>query len=165
MERSTRPSRLPAIAVIAALVVVSVPLVVMIVRVLRTPYLATSDFALIELRVADVGGGNTPLVGVYSRFGWNHPGPLLFYVLALPYRVLGADGPALRASGVLVNLVAAAGGVVLFARRARRGALPWVGLALESLFGFDHVSPPSVERANIIGSVTPRLPRNCVQLM
>ena len=28
-------------------------------------------------------------VGPYSRYGWNHPGPLLFYVLAVPYKLLG----------------------------------------------------------------------------
>ena len=32
--------------------------------------------AVLNLRVDDVGR-LTPLVGPYSRFGWNHPGPLL----------------------------------------------------------------------------------------
>ncbi|MEO6006681.1 MAG: hypothetical protein ABIU38_01400, partial [Vicinamibacteraceae bacterium] len=28
-------------------------------------------------------------VGSYSRFGWNHPGPLLYQILAGPYELSG----------------------------------------------------------------------------
>ena len=118
------------VSLIVAMGAVALPMVVLIVRLLRTRYLATSDFALIQLRVGDVGGSQTPLVGVYSRFGWNHPGPMLFYVLAAPFRLFGSDGPALRASGTLVDLVAATASVALIGRRARAGALGWPGLAL-----------------------------------
>ena len=49
-------------------------------------YVPLGDEATIDLRVRDVFTSNTPLVGVYSR-GFNHPGPLLFWLLA-PLSVL-----------------------------------------------------------------------------
>ena len=94
--------------VMVALVLV-VPCAAIAVRMLMRRYFAASDLALIEIRVRDVGGAHTPLVGPYSRYGWNHPGPLLFYALALPYRVFGSTSSGLLAAAVLLNLVAAIG--------------------------------------------------------
>ena len=55
-------------------------------------YLPTQDFAVIDLHVRDVWNGDLPLVGVYSRFGWNHPGPLLLWALA-PLNALFGGAP------------------------------------------------------------------------
>ncbi len=44
---------------------------------------ASFDPALLELGVRAVGR-HAVLVGPYSRFGWNHPGPLYLYWLAVP---------------------------------------------------------------------------------
>ncbi|MGZ8735026.1 MAG: hypothetical protein ACXW1M_07545, partial [Acidimicrobiia bacterium] len=52
-------------------------------------YRAIADDALIELQTRDVGT-RAVFLGPYSRFGWYHPGPALFYVLAVPYRLLGS---------------------------------------------------------------------------
>jgi len=41
---------------------------------------------------------------VYSRYGWNHPGPWGLWILAVPYRLLGTDH-GLLAAALLVNLV------------------------------------------------------------
>ena len=49
------------------------------------------DIALTTLRIDDVGGSNTPLLGAWSRWGWAHPGPLMFWLLAVPASVLGDD--------------------------------------------------------------------------
>src|SRR3712207_8448963 len=38
----------------------------------RSDVTAVLDWALLEVRVRDVGSSETPLVGAYSRFGWNH---------------------------------------------------------------------------------------------
>ena len=102
-----------------------VPAFILLVRVLDSGWLSSSDWADIELRTRDVGTTHTPLVGAYSRYGWNHPGPLLFYVLALPYRALGARGPGILAGALFVNSAAIAciGGVLW-----RRGRI--VGLTL-----------------------------------
>src|SRR5258706_2457511 len=45
------------------------------------PYVPVGDLALIESYTIDASGGKL-LVGAYSRFGWNHPGPAYFYLLA-----------------------------------------------------------------------------------
>jgi hypothetical protein len=82
------------------------------------------DHALMRLWVETVGGRDTPLIGPDSHYGWNHLGPWLFYVLALPYHVIG--GPAgLLLGAALVNLGAAA--VAVAAARAAGGA--WAALA------------------------------------
>lgn len=66
----------------AVIAVVLLPLAVFAVRVLANGWPnAGGDRALIELRTRDVGV-HTPLLGSYSRYGFNHPGPLWFYVLA-----------------------------------------------------------------------------------
>ena len=79
----------------------------MFVLLLRTPFqdwLPIGDVGTIALRVAEVGTRHTPLVGPYSHFGWSHPGPLLFEILAGPYRVFGTGG--LQAGALLINGVA-----------------------------------------------------------
>lgn len=71
--------------------------------VLAHPGSAIGDIALMELRTRDVFSAHPPLVGAYSRYGWNHPGPLVFYLFALPYRLLGNDADALRIAALLLN--------------------------------------------------------------
>lgn len=113
------------VAVVAGVLIV--PAAVLLVRVIHSSWLSSSDWADIELRTGDVGTWHTPLVGAYSRYGWNHPGPLLFYVLALPYRLLGAQGHGILAGALIVNAAAiACVGVVAW----RRGRLAGLTLAL-----------------------------------
>ena len=69
-------------AAVAATVVALVPVLVVVFGRAGRAYLPTQDFAVLDLRVRDVWSGDLPLVGVYSRFGWNHPGPLLLWLLA-----------------------------------------------------------------------------------
>ena len=52
-------------------------------------YVPTADYAYTELLTRDVGH-HPVLTGLYSRTDWNHPGPTLFYLLALPYRLTGS---------------------------------------------------------------------------
>jgi hypothetical protein len=80
----------------------------------------TGDWAVLNLRVEDVGR-ITPFVGPYSRFGWNHPGPLLYWVLAVPYHLLGGRPVALLAATALVSAAAVAAALAL---AWRRGGLP-----------------------------------------
>jgi len=113
---------------------VAVPVFVLLVRVVLSGWLSSSDWAAIELRTRDVGTSHTPLVGPYSRYGWNHPGPLLFYVLAVPYRILGAQGHGILAGALAVNAGAVACvGVVLW-RRGRLAGLT-LGLVVVLLLG------------------------------
>src|SRR5690348_17774394 len=40
------------------------------------------------------------LVGPYSRYGWHHPGPLYFYLLAPVYTLAGKSTPGLSAGAL-----------------------------------------------------------------
>lgn len=106
-------------AVLAGLaVVVVVPYLVGLVVLWSRPWWHLGgDEALVGLRSWDVGG-ETPWLGPYSRYGWNHPGPLLFWVLAAPVHLLGEVGRGATTGALVVNAVAAVTVVVLVARRA-----------------------------------------------
>ncbi len=105
-------SRRPHLVGVGALVVL--PFVVLAIVLLGRAWTPAGDIALEMLQVSEVGGRHTPLVGTWSRWGWNHPGPLLFYVLA-PFTWLLGDVGALV--GVVVCNAAAALGAVLVADR------------------------------------------------
>src|SRR5436305_7493624 len=87
--------------VITLAVAAVVPLAIVVIARGLTP---VSDWASIELFVRDVGTHATPLRGAWSRYGWNHPGPLLFFVLAVPYRLSGGDPAVLRAAAIAIAI-------------------------------------------------------------
>ena len=91
-----------------------------------TNYFPGSDTALTELQTSDIGR-HPVLVGLYSRDGWNHPGPALFYALVLPYRLAGSNSIGLSLGALLINGVAIAG-IAIVARR--RGGVPLMLLTL-----------------------------------
>lgn len=97
----------PTLVIAAACLLAAAPLLNLAVRVLAGPALGWSgDQALVELGVREASALHRSL-GVYSRFGWNHPGPVWLYVLALPYRLLGADGRALGAAVAFLHAMTA----------------------------------------------------------
>ena len=131
-----RLSRHRFFAIIVVLVLV--PIVVTVIAVIGGHWHPASDDALIVLRIRDVGGRHTPLTGVHSRFGWDHPGPLLFWLLALPFRVAGD-------TGVLVG-VACLNGAALVATcllARRRGGVSFAILVAISLLLFVRAFGPS----------------------
>ncbi len=107
--------------ILAVALLVLAPLGVMLINLVGTHWFPASDQALEVLRIGDVGGRRTPLVGVQSRFGWDHPGPLLFWWSA-PFRWVFGNTGVLFGIGLLNG--AAITGSVLVARR--RGGLPLV---------------------------------------
>lgn len=116
-------SRLPLLAVAGALLA---PLVVLVVRVLVDDADAPGgDVGLIELRVRDVGTAHHPLLGSYSRFGFNQPGPALLYLLAVPYRLAGGRFAGLEVGAVLLS--AAALTAILWVAWRRSGTVGVVG--------------------------------------
>lgn len=126
---ASRPTADPRAAWIAP-VLVALPVVVALVSTIGRPWWPTGDQALELLRTHDVGGAHTPLVGAYSRFGWDHPGPLLFWLSAPAYRVFGPTG--MVATVAAINAASAAGAVVA-ARRFGGNVLAWLiaaGLAV-----------------------------------
>ena len=84
-------------------------------------------------------------VGPYDRFGWFHPGPMLFYLLAIPYALMDWNGAGLEVGTALINLAAAIGIVALVARRAGgKAALGTAAIvcAFEFALGPTHITNP-----------------------
>lgn len=81
------------------------------------------DVSLIALRIRDVGTASTPWLGSYGRYGFNHPGPLWFDLLALPYRLTGQLEPA-------VAIVGVASVLTITTIAARHGRLLWTAALL-----------------------------------
>ena len=106
--------RLVVIGIGLALLPLAVSAMTLVVGV-GSDWRPSADHALIELRATDVGR-HPVLIGLYSREGWNHPGPALFYVLAVPYRLTGGASIGLALGALAVNGAALAG-MVLVARR------------------------------------------------
>jgi hypothetical protein len=115
------------VAVIGVLVL---PLAVGAVRALvdGTPN-PGGDQAIFELRVGDVGD-DTPVLGSYSRLGANHPGPLWFYLLATPFRLLGQDFAALQVGTLAVGALSLAAMAWIAWARGGRTVLLWTGALL-----------------------------------
>ena len=84
-----------------------------------------------ELRVRDVGGSHTPLIGLPGRIGnfpdqGSHPGPASFYLLAPFYRLAGSSAYGLELGSIVINTVAVALIVWIGHRRAGlRGRSCW----------------------------------------
>ena len=93
------------------------PLVVLAVRVVGHDWPNPGgDIALIELRTRDVGA-HTPLLGSYGRYGFNQPGALWFYALALPYRVLGSRYAGMQLGVIALNIAAIVTSIAIARRR------------------------------------------------
>lgn len=124
--------RVERLAIAGAVCVLVLPALVLAMSRRDT---SVGDIALIELRTRDVLSAHPPLTGVYSRYGWSHPGPLMYYVYALPYRVLGSDADALRLAALLVNVVFLTGLVWLAYRRGRAATVAIVGATVLLVWG------------------------------
>ena len=129
IRRFVPPSaRRETLLVALVVAVVLLPLVVSLLSLIGAHWHASSDNALEVLRIRDVGGRHTPLTGVASRFGWDHPGPLLFWLLA-PFRWAAGDTGILAGAGVLNGAALVA--VLLLARR--RGGLVLLAIVATAL--------------------------------
>ena len=67
-----------------------------------------SDPALVELATRDAGRGRQ-LLGPYSRFGFHHPGPAMFYLLLPGYLAGGRTHGGLLLGALALNLLGLAG--------------------------------------------------------
>jgi hypothetical protein len=126
-DRSAPPPR-PDLLTPAMIALALTPMVVMAVHMLRSDFFPPGDLAATEMLTRDVGS-RTPSLGPYSRDGWFHPGPALFYALTPAYRVFGRDGAALAVGALMIN-AASVGAMGILARR--RGG---TGLMLATLVG------------------------------
>lgn len=110
------------------------PLFVLIVRWLSAPgpYYLIGDQAILDLRVRQAVRFQQ-LLGPFDRFGWHHPGPLYFYLLAVPGWLLG---PGWRPDFVGTALIEAGSCLaVVWALRRRFGPLGaiWAAACLGAL--------------------------------
>jgi hypothetical protein len=141
-DRSQR--RIAAVIAVATAGALAVLAVAHTVFALTRDYEDTSDWASIEMRTRDVFSAHPPLIGAWSRYEWSHPGPLLFYVLAIPYRLLGSSWRTLWIGAILVNVAAVALAVWLAARRSTGfgGAMLLAALATIASFRPHLLSDP-----------------------
>ena len=102
----------------------------------------SGDWAVLTMRVEDVGR-TTPLIGPYSRFGWSHPGPLSYWLLAAPYHLLGGTASSVLAAAAALNAATiAAIGTVAW----RRGRLPLVAISMGAIAILLHAMGPQMLR-------------------
>ncbi|HEY4333284.1 MAG TPA: hypothetical protein VGM78_11965 [Ilumatobacteraceae bacterium] len=115
---------------VLAVTIAVIPVVAAIVRAIVEHWIPIGDDALDEIRSADVfSAAHFPLLGTWSSASiqagkdLNHPGPLLFDLLAIPVRLFG--GPTGVALGCgLINAAAVIGiALVGYRLRGRAGLL------------------------------------------
>ncbi len=125
------PARFAVVLVLCALA----PYLVVVATRFRHSYTPEGDNGTIDLRVRDVWSLHPPLVGPYSTFGWNHPGPLLFYALAIPSLLSGFAAWGTQVGGALLQGLAVAWLAWLAWRRGRLPllAVTMVGVGLLAL--------------------------------
>jgi len=96
---------------------------------LSSDYSVISDQATMELHVREAGR-HLLEVGPFSRYGWSHPGPAIYY-LALPlYHLMGERSQSFAVLAVLVNALSLGGVALLVRRRLGFGAMVWTVLVL-----------------------------------
>jgi hypothetical protein len=116
------------VAIVLVVLACSATIAVLVTRIGRD-YFPLGDEASIDLRVRDVFTSRTPLVGAYSR-DFNHPGPLLFWLLGPVSWVAGGAPWATLVGGALLQGTAIAlSGWLAF----RRGGVLLCGLVLAAL--------------------------------
>lgn len=116
------PARVRSLLTPAAIAVTLLPLAVLAVHMLRIDVVLTADLATTEMRTRDVVA-HAPDLGPYSRDGWFHPGPALYYALAGPYRLFGGDSAALLVAAIAVNAASLATMMGLARRRGGTGLM------------------------------------------
>lgn len=118
------------------------PLVVAAIVLFRRDWVPVLDMVMTEFRVKDVGGRDTPLVGLPGRIGnfpdqGSHPGPWSFYLVAPFYRLAGSIPWGMQLASVLINSVCAAAIVWLGHRRyGARGAVVFGAVVAVTVRGY-----------------------------
>ncbi len=125
--------------VVLAIAVPAIPIIVAVIRAIADRWIPLGDQALLEIRARDVLTIHHPWLGTASSAALNrsepvplnHPGPLMFDVLAVPVRVFGDAGVAIGAGAV--NLAAAVIGTLFASRRSGRAGVGLAALAFTAL--------------------------------
>jgi hypothetical protein len=110
----------PLAAALLAGAVLLVPLVVAAVVAARDGLPFVGDSAALDLRSRDVFGPGLPLVGAYSRFGWNHLGPWELWLGGIVQAALGQRRWSPVAGQLVFQAAAIVATVGIAARHGRR---------------------------------------------
>jgi hypothetical protein len=131
---------LPHLGVLLAAAVVALPLAVAAAALAgaHPDVVVGDDRGLAELSLMRAGH-HAQLVGPYSRFGWHHPGPSWFYLLAGPWLLTGQATYGMYL-GTLLLQGAVAVWIVLAVRR-HGGAALCLATALALLLYFRALDP------------------------
>jgi hypothetical protein len=108
-----------ALVAVALTLVALLPVVVVVVTRAGREWMPVGDLALVDLRVRDVWSRAIPLVGTYNRFGWNHPGPAMFWALAPLSGLTGQPAWATLVGGALLQGAAVVAAALVSWRRGR----------------------------------------------
>jgi hypothetical protein len=115
--------------------VVGLVVVLSAADLVRSAWAPVIDNGLVAAMTVDSISADPPLVGMPTSIGLedgvplSHPGPLGFWLLAVPTKVLGEPGDGLVVASALVSLVSVAG-IALLLRRRRDVFLEALGLGL-----------------------------------
>ena len=101
---------------------------------LLPPTYPAGDRALLELSALHAANGNLT-VGPYSRFGWNHPGPVYLYALAPLHALSGRHEFSLDSTALLINLASLAA-LIAVVSTAGDAYLGWSLIAALAIFLF-----------------------------
>jgi hypothetical protein len=82
-----------------------------------------SDFAVTDLRVLNLIRHLDP-EGPYSRFGWDHPGPAYFQLLAPLYWLSGYRHLAILVMAIVINVGSIVGVLTIVSRSSRSSLVP-----------------------------------------
>lgn len=136
-RRAATRARLEAAALGLAAVVPLLPYFAHLAEVGVPRFALHGDYAGLELATRHVPAGTT-LLGPYSRFQFNHPGPLYFYALYPVYLLAGKTSAGIFAGAAAIAAAAAAAVVAtvrLLATRAHALGVLFVVLGWHAAFG------------------------------
>lgn len=119
----------------APIAVILVPLGLLATQILASSsshFSFMADQALIDRSVRAARDGRV-LLGPYDRFGWHHPGPTYFYLLAGLSFLLGPGAVADYAGTLMINAAAGIVVIALVRRRVGRTASWWAAALVAAL--------------------------------
>ena len=119
---------------VAIYAVVTAPLVVALIRVLtiRGGFSTTTDLALIESQLRRMPA-QIPMTGVFSRFGWSHPGPLLYFALWPAYLIALRHSVGLAIGALAINCASVVAMLRIAKRHGTKQFMAIVALAIAIL--------------------------------
>ncbi len=129
---SNRPDRALAVVAVVALVVPFAAAVGHLMTTAGGHVYLPDDLALIDLHTREALRWRQEL-GPFDRYGWHHPGPTYYYLLATVARVLGSGARAEFVGATLINGLAAVGVVWVVRRRAGAVAAAWAAACVAAL--------------------------------